>query len=75
MIAPRRNCCLPLSEAARRRAFILTYPQVVRSYPQACPRTSIVPSRHGPVAWRAYAWRPREKPVIVNRGTSKRGNN
>ena len=43
MIAPRRNCCLPLNEAARRRAFILTYPQVVRSYPQACPRTPIVP--------------------------------
>ena len=43
MIAPRRNCCLPLNEVARRRAFILTYPQVVRSYPQVCPLFWILP--------------------------------
>ena len=57
MIPLRGNSCLLLGKAARRRAFILTYPQVVRSYPQACPRALIVPvpARPGRTACRRLA--------------------
>jgi len=42
--------------------------------PHVPPGPRPPPPRRGPPARRACAWRPREQPVIVNRGTLKRRN-